>query len=279
MFRGNQEKNMKTLLFLLFVITNLFSYNFRALNYQSKPQNEKLTAIPTPTNTDCSEKKFKPKSKAIVASMTIRQLIEELTQSIPSAFRTYEESADYEDLIGKRIRQAGDKALPILTEYFNNSFQTQSAFYCDNWRFATANRIAHDLDRFEFRLRGTTKGKLTIDAFERAIERVERPGFTKKDISYYRTMFLKYLKGINGVDRNIQDTFWVRYGIMISDSELDEFSNFLIERDPTYPSWSDTDFIKDYSRINKAGNPLQVYVLKTPEGFYEAYEKFKKTRQ
>lgn len=253
---------MKISAIVLFVVINLFSCNLRALNYQV-----------------CFEKNYIPKSESQIASMTPRQLIDERIKRDPGAFRTYEELANYEDSIEKRIWQAGVKALPVLTEYMNNSFHSQSDFKCDNSRFGTVQRIANDIDRFEFRLRGTSEGKQTIDAFERAIERVEKPGFTNKDVSYYRTMFLKYLKGINGVDGAIQDTFWVRSQIEMSDKELLEFSNFLIDLDPTYPSWSDTDFIKDYSRINEAGNPAQVYVLKKPERFYEAYKKFKKTKR
>jgi hypothetical protein len=231
-----------------------------------------------PSGNVCLEKNYKPKSESQIVAMSPRQLIDERIKSYPGAFRTYEELANYEDSIEKRIRQAGVKALPVLTEYMNNSFHSQSAFKCDDSHFATVQRIANDIDRFEFRLRGTSEGKQTIDAFERAIKRIEKPGFAKKDKSYYRTMFLSYLKGINEIDRAIQDTFWVNNGIKMSESELLEFSNFLTARNSAYPSWSDKDFIKDYSRINEAGNPLQVYIIKKPELYYEAYLKFKKRR-
>lgn len=263
---------MKITVILLFVVINLFSYNIMAL----ESGNEKLTTSPTHSNADCFEKKYEPKSEASIASMSPRQLIDELIESHPSAFRTYKEVADYQDSIEKRIRQTGNEALPVLIEHINNSFRAPDDFRCDNLRFSTVQRMAHDIDRFDFRLRGTDMGKRTVDAFERAVERVEKPGFTKKDVSYYRTMFLKDIKGINHIDRHIQDTFRVRYGIEMSESELVEFSNFLIELDPTYPSWSGTDFIKDYSQINGAGNPRQVYVLKDSERFYKAYQKFRK---
>jgi hypothetical protein len=254
-------KNMKISAIVLFLVINLLSCDLMALNSRA-----------------CFEKNYKPKSESQIASMNPRQLIDERIKTDPAAFRTYEELADYEDSIEKRIRQAGVEALPVLTEYMNNSFHSPSAFKCDDSRFAPVQRIATDIDRFEFRLRGTSEGKQTIDAYERAVERVEKPGFTEKDKSYYRTMFLSDLTGINHYDENIRDTFWVRYQIEMSDKELLEFSNFLIDLDPTYPSWSGTDFIKDYSRINEAGNPAQVYVLKKPERFYEAYEKFKKIK-
>lgn len=273
-----EENTMKALAIFLFGAISFFSFNLSSVDYTTKLENNKVTAIPTPVDGVCFEENYQPKSEATVASMSPRQLIDELIRNMHSTSRTNEESANYQISIEKRIRQAGDKALPILTEYMNNSYLKQSDFYCDNSRFSTVQRMAHDIDRFEFRLRGTDQGKLTIEAYERALERVEKPGFTKKDVSYYRTMFLSDLKGVSHIDQNIQDTFWVHYRIEISESELLEFSNFLIELDPTYPSWSDTDFIKDHSRINQAGNPRQVYVFKKPDRYYKAYLDFQKTK-
>lgn len=269
---------MKLCVVVLFIAIYLFGFNFGEFNDQSKLENQKLTASPAPADVSCFGENYKPKSEALIASMTTRQLIDELIMMEPSAFDTYVDPYDYRNSIEKRIRQAGAEALPLITEYMNNSFQNQSDFDCDNSRFSTVQRMAHDIDRFEFRLRGTSDGHLTIDAYERALERVEKPGFTQKDVTYYRTMFFNQLKGTSHVDRNIQDTFWVRYRIEISEGELLEFVNFLIELDPTYPSWSGTDFIKDQSRINKAGNPKQVYVFKQPERFYEAYLEFKDSK-
>lgn len=266
-------KNMKTSVILLFVVINLFSCNFSSLDYKPKSESEGLAASPTPAAVVCLEKNYKPKSEAALASMTPRQLIDELVKVKPASFDTYSQLADYETLIENHIRKAGINALHVLTEYMN-AYEPQSASECDGLRFAIVKRMAHDIDRFEFRLRGVKEGQRAIDAFERAIERMEK---VNKAISEYRNLFLRHLKGVNGVDQAIQDTFWVRKKFEMSDSELLEFSNFLTERDPTYPSWSDTDFIKDYSRINEAGNPLQVYILKKPERYYEAYLEFKKS--
>ncbi len=161
--------------------------------------------------------------------------------------------------------------LPVLTEYMND-FQPQSASECEVGRFHNVLRLAADIDRFEFRLRGTTEGRATINAIERAVERKEKTGIEvrKED----RIFFLDQIKGTNEVDRAIQDNYWIDKKVKISDSELLEFSNYLVERDPTYPTWSETDFIKDYSRVNEAENPSQVYIFKKPERFYEAYAEF-----
>jgi hypothetical protein len=266
---------MKTSVILLFVVLNLFNCNFSSLGYKSKSESESLATSPTPAAVVCLEKNYRPKSEAALASMTPRQLLDERVKSNPESYDTYSEMADYEDLISKYIHKAGVEALPVLTEYMN-AYEPQSASECDGLRFAIVQRTVHDLDRFEFRLRGVKEGQRAIDAFERAIERMEK---VNKGVSEYRNLFLRHLKGANGFDRAIRDTFWVRNKIEMSDSELLEFSNFLTARDPTYPSWSDKDFIKDYSRINEAGNPSQVHILKKPERFYEAYSKFKKTNR
>jgi hypothetical protein len=253
------------------------------LNDKPTSKSEKLTITPTPTPVVCLEKNYQLKSKASLAAMTPRQLIDELVKFNPDTFDPYfedinSEELNYEWLVGKYVRKTGTKALPVLTEYMN-AFEPQSASYCEGLRFSIARRLAHDLDRFEFRLRGTKEGQLAIDAFERAIERGEKPGVKEKSLKEDRTIFLRELKGVNEVDQAIRETFLMRKSIEMSESELLKFSNFLTERDPTYPSWSERDFVKDYSRINKAGNPLQVYILKKPERFYEAYLAFKDTKR
>jgi len=266
---------MKTSIFFLFAVFNFFSYSFSSPDYQPKSENETLSVNPKPENVSCREKNYQIKPETEINSMTPRRLFDELLKINNNSFDTLIQLYDYEDAIEKRIRQAGVDTLSIFTEYAN-AYEPQNASGCDDDRFAYVLTLAADIDRFEFRLRGTTQGRLTIDAIERAIERKEKTGIKIRRED--RTLFLNQIKSTNGVDRAIQDTFWVNRKIEISDGELLEFGNFLIERDLTYPTWSQTDYIKDYSRINKAGNPLQVYIFKKPERFYEVYSEFKKTK-
>ena len=267
---------MKTLVVFLFLVFNFFSYSFISLDYQPKLEKENLVVNPTPDAVICLEETYQIKSESAIASMTPRQLIDELVRVVPASFNTLSQVYNYQDLIENRVRKAGVNSLSIFTEYMN-AYEPQNASKCEAGRFDSVLRLAHDIDRFEFRLRGTIEGRQTIDAIERAIERKEKTGIKirKED----RTLFLNDLKGVNGADRTIQDTFWVNKKIEISDSELLEFSNFLSARDHKYPTWSETEFIKDHTRINKAGNPLQVYIFKNPEPFYEAYSEFKKTKR
>jgi hypothetical protein len=220
----------------------------------------------------CLEKNYKPKTESELAAMTPRQLIDELVKTNPESFDTYSEIADYETSIDKLVRKAGAGALPVLIDYMN-AFEPQSASECEELRFAIVNRTAHDLDRFEFRLRGSKAGQQAIGAFERAIERMEK---ADKGIIEYRNLFLRELKGVNEADKAIRDTLWILSKIEVSDGELAELSNFLVSRDATYPSWSERSFIKDYSRTNASGDPFQVFTLKKPERYYEAYLQYKK---
>ena len=56
----------------------------------------------------------------------------------------------------------------------------------------------------------------------------------------------------------------------------EHFSNFLVARDPAYPSWSETNHFRDYTQINEAGNPLWVYTMRDPRRFHEAYLEFRR---
>jgi hypothetical protein len=265
---------MKTLFIFLFVAFNFFSCNVSSLDYKPESGHEQSITSPTPAAIVCLEKNYEPKSEAEIASMTPRQLIDELVKVNTNSFDTYAELADYEDSIENRIRKLGINALPVLTEYMN-AYEPNSTAYCDDLRFAQARRMSHDIDRFEFRLRGTKEGQLAIEAFERAIKRMENSGIDQEKIEQAS---LNRLKGINWVDWEIQRTFRINKKIEISDSELLDFSNFLTERDPTYPIWSDSNIVTDNSQTDGAGNPLQVQILKRPERFYEAYSEFKKTK-
>ena len=98
------------------------------------------------------------------------------------------------------------------------------------------------------------------------------------DASIWPPWLCKTPAGVSFIDTAIQDAFRVKYKIRLSEKELLAFTSSLIARDASYPSWSETDFIKDYSRRNKAGNPAQVYIMKEPDRFYQAYVQFKKQK-
>jgi hypothetical protein len=103
---------------------------------------------------------------------------------------------------------------------------------------------------------------------ERGIQRMRAAEFARKDRHAWELelaeIYLQEAKGIGAADGAIWETFRLQYNLVLSDSELLAFSNFLVDRYPDYPSWSEMDFIKDYTRLNETGLPLQRHVIKKP---------------
>lgn len=122
------------------------------------------------------------------------------------------------------------------------------------------------------RLRSSSDGRQILAAIERLSARKRAVG----EYDDAERWAIAAIVGVNSTDRAIADTLWVKYRINVSDSELLKLSNYLTERDPTYPSWSETAFINDYSRTNEAGYPSQVYILKKPTRYYQMYRAFKR---
>ncbi len=127
-----------------------------------------------------------------------------------------------------------------------------------------------------------------MEASERAISRMRAAGYERKEQHEWKWVpdgrfelaltYLKEAKGIGFADRAIRDTLRLDYKILLSKEELLAFGNFLVARDPSYPSWSEANYFRDYTQINEAGYPLWVRTMKKPEPFYAAYLEFKKTK-
>lgn len=140
-------------------------------------------------------------------------------------------------------------------------------------RFDACGDMLRYIDEFAVRLRRSEEGQRAMAALERAIKRMRAAGYGQKDqdsgakSSRFELAVtrLEEAKRIGFADRTIKDTFRLEYQILLSEEELFAFSNFLVVHYPDYPSWSETDFIKDYTRRNEARFPLQVYIMKKPE--------------
>ena len=233
------------------------------------------------------ESKYKHKSEAEIAQMAPAQRVDEYAEE--QAHHKYDFLDEQWILILKHVRRDGLAALPRMIEIMDEYDPTRASGKRGHKgeRFDAMWMLLGDLDNHVIRLRGSEEGRRAMDALERAIQRMRAAGYGQKDQHEWpqhgrfdlALMNLEEAKGVGSADRNIRDTSWVRYKIQMSDEDLLEFSNFLVARDPTYPNWSETDFIKDYTRINEAGLPLQVYIMKKPERFYEAYLEFKKTKR
>ena len=234
--------------------------------------------------------KYKHKSEAEIARLTPAQRVEEWVNE--QVHHRYDVLDDHGDIIKKYILRDGLKALPrmieIMDEYDPTRFREGKGARGE--RFDACWLMFGYIDSDAIRLRGSEEGRRAMDALERAIQRMRAAGYGQKEghdewkwIQNGRlelaVTYLEEAKGIGFTDRAIKDTFRLEHKILLSDEALLAFSNSLVVRDPTYPSWSDTNYFRDYTQINEAGNPLWVYTMKKPERFYEAYLEFKKTKR
>ena len=218
--------------------------------------------------------------------MTPAQRVDEYANE--QAYHKYDVLDDHFQLIEKYIWLDGLKALPRIIEIVDEYDPTRSSGKRGRKgeRFDGAWMLLSDLDVHIVRVRASEEGRRAMDALERAIGRMRAAGFGQEDQHGWERHGrfesvvdrLKYAKGVNSTDRSIKDTLRLEYKIILSDAELIEFSDFLVARHPEYPGWSETQRIKDETQLNGAGFPLQLYILKKPERFYEAYLEFKKTK-
>jgi hypothetical protein len=212
-----------------------------------------------------SHKTYKHRSEAEIARMTPAQRIDE---QISEGEHIFDGSDKQSYLIQKYRRIDGLKGLPYLIQLIDGYDPKRSR----DTRFFDAMIMASDLDDNVVRLRASPEGRSVIEAIERLSTRMRVAGKTDSMVE----MTLISAKAVNSADEAVRDTLWVKYRIKISDSELLEYSDYLVKRDPTYPGWSKQNFVKDYSRINEAGNPSQVHIMKKPKRYYHAYLAFKK---
>jgi hypothetical protein len=230
---------------------------------------------------------YRHKSEAEIARMTPARRVDEWVNE--QVHHRYDLEDDHEDIIKKYILRDAHAALPrmieIMDEYDPTRFREGEGRRGE--RFDACWLMLGYLDRQAVRLRASEGGRRAMAALESAIDRMKAAGYGQKDQHDWprhgrfelAVTYLEEAKGVNGTDEAIRETFWVRHKIQMADEELLAFSNFLVARDPTYPGWSGQDFIKDYSRINEAGNPFQRHVMKKPERFHEAYLEFKKAKR
>jgi hypothetical protein len=225
----------------------------------------RLMAALEPILTSDDEKFYKHKTEAEIARMTPEQRIDE--QIKEEDYHPYENDG-YGDLIQKYRRRDGVKAWAHLVRLIDSYDPKRPRHNRSSAAVLMAERIDQDL----IRLRTSSEGRQILAAIERFSARQRTAG----DSDDAERWAIGAITGVNATDRAIADTLWVKYRIKVSDSELLALSNYLTEHDPTYPSWSETDFIKDYSRKNAAGFPSQVYILKKPTRYYQMYRAFKR---
>ena len=230
---------------------------------------------------------YQHKSEAEIARMTPAQRVDEWVNE--QVHHRYDLEDEHEDLIKKYILRDGLAALPrmieIMDEYDPTRFREGKGRRGE--RFDACWLMLGYIDQSTVRLRASEEGRRAMASLERAINRMRAAGYGQRDQHEWpqhgrfelAVTYLEEAKGVNHTDRAIMETFWIRRQVQMSDEELLAFSNFLVARDPTYPSWSEEEFVKDYTRVSEAGYPFQRHIMKKPERFYEAYQEFKQTKR
>ncbi len=234
-----------------------------------------------------SAPQYRHKSEAAIARMTPAQRVDEWANEQIHHQPSLSDHFDF--VIEKYVLRDGLAGLPRMIEIVNDYDPTRAPGRRAHKgeRFDAMLMLLEDLDNHVARLRGVKEGRRAVEALEQAISRMRIAGYSQRDrvkwSKYERLDFsaknLEFIEGVSGVDDSVKDTLWVRYKILLSKEELLAFSNFLVAFDATYPAWSETDFMEDYTRLSEAGYSLLVHIMKKPERFYEAYLEFKETKQ
>jgi hypothetical protein len=210
-------------------------------------------------------KNYKHRSEAEIARMTPAERIDEEIRE--HEFHMWDASDKHSQLIRKYRERDALAGWAHLVELID-SYDPRRIF---SDRSGDAVIIASDIDDRVVRLRASVEGRSVIGAIERVSARMIATG---KKYSY-EELDLPKLRGVNFVDLAIADTLWVKYRIKISEAELLEFSNYLVQFDPTYPSWSEREYTRDNSRKTGTGIAPLVVLMKNPTRYRLAYLAFK----
>lgn len=216
----------------------------------------RLMAALGPVITPESHKNYKHKSEAEIARMTPEQRIDE--QILEDDNHLLDHNDKQSQLITKYRRLDGLKGsnhLILLMESYKSRAR-RSSYY-------EALMMASEVDERVARLRASEEGRRTIAAMERLAARLKAGG--ESDAS--AELYLRGVRGTNIADGEISETLWLRHRIKLTDDEMLKFSNFLVEYDPTYPSWSERESTKNSPRI----------IMKDSKRFYQAYLAFKRS--
>jgi hypothetical protein len=227
------------------------------------------------------------KSESELARMTPAQRVDQFAEE--QANHKYNMGDEQELLIRNYLQHDGLAGLPQMISIINEYDPPHSEGMRDyaGLRFDAMWILMEYLDDNVVRLRGSEEGRRAMDALARAIGRMRAAGYGQpKQDDWPRhgrfnlaVMYLKEAKGLSMItDPAISDTLRLEYKIELTKGELVAFVNFLVKHYPQYPSWSETNEIKDNTRLNEAGNPAQIHVFKNPERFHEAYLEFKKSK-
>ena len=221
---------------------------------------------------------FRHKSEAEIAQMTPSQRVGEYCEE--HVYHGPHFPNEYTNFLDQSLLKDGIKTFPPIIKIFDE-FDPAKMKYGFDENFKQYQAAYFLLSAFEsnaFRFRGLSEGKGVIEALRRSMERMRSENY-KNDRPVGDEMWRRYssvyssLQALNGLslkDSCVGSTLKGKYDINLTEKELLEFVNYLIARDPRYPSWGKTE-------IPRIG--LKYYLYKKPELFHEAYLAYKASKK
>ena len=121
--------------------------------------------------------------------------------------------------------------------------------------------------RIRISVRAFAEGRQAIEALKRSSENQRIAHLNSNEDDKFEMgrryelhlLYVKKLEGNSFKDEFMQRTLNIRYNINLSEEELRAFVNYLVERDPYYPSWSE----------------VRSELLINSEPFHQAYLEYK----
>jgi hypothetical protein len=209
--------------------------------------------------------------------MTLDQRIEEYCREY---YRHAFWHDDYLRSLSRTIRPP--EALPVLEriiDRFNPTSRKLRSRELNAYSYA-AEGFLEGWDEKFVRLRGSPDGLKAIEAMERLADRMRAAHYdtARSSGEYSRQARLgavelevKSMRGISLYDEAIADTLRIKYGIKLSGDDLKQFVEYLIKKDPHYPSWSGRILFKNCEELFDGRNPTIYILLTDPESFHKAY--------
>jgi hypothetical protein len=227
---------------------------------------------------------FLHKSEAQIARMRPEQRVKEYARHY------YDEHYEYLELLSKCIYQDGLKALPAIAQ----ELDSYNPAAMRKWdlkrakRHQAAHHLLSDIDNKVFRVRGFAEGKRAVEAAERATRRLADALATKgndlgensddlKIVHDLAASFSRGLLGRNSLDAKIRDTLWFKYDVDLSENDLLSFVEYLIAKDPYYPSHVKPKLLTPPG-IKKGSDRIIQSIVNKPEAIHQLYQEYKARR-
>jgi len=223
------------------------------------------------------------KSEEQIARMTPDQRVEEFCKEHARHTFSFPFHDEYDELLNSYLSKDGLKVIPQVIREID-AYDPTRRDEADQQKFRRYEAAVFILSLFEerfFRVRAFEEGRKAIEALKQMSERLRIAQSKSKEKDEYEMgrryglnlLYVKMLKGNSIKDGHMQRTLKIRYNFNLSDEELSAFVNYLIDRNPYYPSWSEVRFMEVALPDGKGAT--KHYLLVNPEPYHQAYLEYK----